>query len=344
MSFPSRYWAEVALDTPALWAKISISPHDSLGRARRRLERSKTCPLDIIVSFGARIEYTSNVMEHIIHAMDLIRPALWRTKSFRLSVPNRPQAHVALMRCQEDAPLLETLSIRIFHSMQEDTYSTPHLPLFNGHTPRLRYCSLTSFNFGWDHRLVSRLRILKLDGYFNTFTPSPNTLLGILRECPELEELALRNISSVDSENCSDESNLPQSKIHLRRLAKVSFYYAGIALTRQIMSHISFPSLAVLEMCYLENVTPILTSLYTQALTRLPLRHLRIETCLLNEMKLVNLLRRVGSLVTLELIDLEDVSTNLLKASILCGQFCVTLFNHLSYRVCLYHSLGYVHG
>ena len=235
------------------------------------------------------------------------------------------------MRCQEDAPLLETLSIRIFHSMQEDTYSSPHLPLFNGHTPRLRYCSLTSFNFGWDHRLVSRLRILKLDGYFNTFTPSANTLLRILRECPELEELALRNISSVDSESCiqSDESDPPQSKVLLRRLAKISFYYAGIALTRQIMSHISFPNLAVLEMCYLENVTPVLTSLYTQALTRLPLRHLRIETCLLNEMKLVNLLRRVGSLVTLELIDLEDVSSNFLKASTLWGRFCVTLSDSL---------------
>ena len=110
------------------------------------------------------------------------------------------------MQCQEDAPLLETLSIRIFHSMEEDTYSSPPLPRYlnNGHPPRLRYCSLTASNFGRDHRLISRLRLLKLDGYFNTFTPSVNTLLGILRECPELEELALQNISSVDSESCSN--------------------------------------------------------------------------------------------------------------------------------------------
>jgi len=250
--------------------------------------------------------------------MDLIRPALWRTKSFRLSVPNRPQAHAALLRCQEDAPLLETLSIRIFHSMQDDHYSTPPLPLFNGHTPRLHSCSFTSFNFGWDYRLVSRLRVLKLGGYFNAYTPSSNTLLEILRQCPDLEELALRNLSGVDWEACAPRFKEPDvpplSKIvHLRKLTKVSFYYAGIALTRQIMSQITFPNLESLEMSYLENVTPVIHLLYTQSLTRLPLRHLRVETCLFNELKFVNLLRRLPSLVSLELVDVEDLSSNLLK-------------------------------
>lgn len=271
------------------------------------------------------MDYPTSITEQVIHAMDLIRPAIWRTKSFRLSVPNRPQAHAALLRCQEDAPLLETLSIRIFHSMQDDHYSCPPLPLFNGHTPRLQSCSLTSFNFGWDHRLVSHLRVLKLGGYFNGFTPSANTLLDILRQCPELEEFALRNMSNVDSDLCvarSDDFDPPLSKtIHLRQLRKVSFYYAGIALTRQLMGQISFPNLESLELCYLENVTPVLQLLYTQALTRLPLRHLRIETCLFNEMKFVNLLRRLPSLVTLELVDVEDVSSNLLK--VLRFVFCL---------------------
>jgi hypothetical protein len=314
----SRYWADVALSTPVLWAKISVSPHDSLEKARRKLGRSKSCPLDITINFGPRMEYTSSVTEQVIHAMDLIRPALWRTKSFRLSVPNRPQAHAALLRCQEAAPLLESLSIRIFHSMQDDHYSSPPLPLFNGHTPRLRSCSFTSFNFGWDLKLVSRLRVLKLGGYFNGFTPSANTLLSILRQCPELEELALRNMSDVDiAEPCfaSDDFDPTTTTkvVHLPRLTKVSFYYAGIALTRQMMCHIVFPSLESLEMCYLENVTPVLQLLYTQALTRLPLRHLRIESCLFNEIKFVNLLRRLPSLTMLELVDVEDASSSLLK-------------------------------
>ncbi|KAK7048431.1 F-box domain-containing protein [Favolaschia claudopus] len=313
-----RYWLEVALSTPLLWAKISVSPHHSLEKARRRLGRSKSCPLDISINFGARSEFTSGVTEQVVHAMDLFRPAIWRIKSFRLSVPNRPQAHAALLRCQEDAPLLEVLSIRIHHAMQDDSYSIAPLPLFNGNTPRLRSCSLESFNFGWDVRLVSQLRVLKLGGYINAHRPSTNILLGILRECPRLEELALRNLTDTDCAPCFFDSNAPDFPqltkiVHLPRLKKASFYYAGIALTHQLMAQFAFPNLEVLELCYLENITPVLQLVYTQALTRLPLRRLRLETVVFNELKFVNLLRRLPSLVTLELVDCEDASSGLLR-------------------------------
>lgn len=316
----SRYWAEVALNTPLLWAKISVSPHDSLEKARRRLMRSKSCPLDITVKFGPRIDYTTSITEQIIHAMDLFRPALWRTKSFSLTVPNRPHAHTALLRCQEDAPLLENLIIHVCNSMQDDHYTSPPPSLFNGCTPQLRSCSLTSFNFGWDKKLMIHLRVLKLGGYFNALAPSAVTLLDILRQCPELEELALRNMSNVDSNPCAlrrmDEPDTPVlNKIQLPRLKKASFYYVGIALTREIMSHIAFPNLESLELAYLENVTPILHLLYAQALTRLPLKYLRIESCLFGEMKFINLLRKLPSLVTLELMDIEDISHYVLKVS-----------------------------
>lgn len=314
----SRYWAEVVLDTPVLWSKISVSPHDSLEKARRKLSRSKSCPLDISISFGPQLEHLNTVTEHVIHAMDLFRPALWRTRSFSLNVPTRPQAHAALSRCQEDAPVLESLTIQIYRS-QDDHYSSPPLPLFRGHTPRLRSCSLTSFNFGWDARLVSRLRVLKLGGYFNGFVPSPNILLGILRQCPELEEFALRNMSDVDSDSCYppsfQETDVPVSSkvVRLPRLSKVSFYYSGIVFTRQIMNQITFPNLESLEMCYLENVTPLLQLLYTQALTRLPLQSLRIESCFFNEPKLVALLRKLPSMTKLELVDVDDASSSLLN-------------------------------
>ncbi|KIK69510.1 hypothetical protein GYMLUDRAFT_33880 [Collybiopsis luxurians FD-317 M1] len=314
-----RYWAEVVLNTPVLWSKISVSPHDSLEKARRKLSRSKSCPLDISITFGPRLDHLNTVTEQVIHAMDLFRPALWRTRSFSLSVPTRPQAHAALSRCQEDAPLLESLSIQI-HRSQDDHYTSPPLPLFRGHTPRLRSCSLTSFNFGWDTRLVSRLRVLKLGGYFNGFVPSPAKLLEILRQCPELEELALRNMSDVDSDSCYPSSvqevdpPVSSKMVRLPRLSKISFYYSGIVFTRQIMNQITFPNLESLEMCYLENVTPILQLLYTQALTRLPLQSLRIESCFFNEPKLVTLLRKLPSMIRLELVDVEDASSSLLNS------------------------------
>lgn len=252
--------------------------------------------------------------------MDLFRPALWRMKSFSLTVPNRHHAYTALRNFHGDAPILEYLSIQVHHSMQDDPYSKPIAPLFNGCTPRLRSCSLTSFNFGWDLGMMKGLCVLKLGGYFNSFTPSASTLLDILRQCPELEELALRNMSDVDSNPCSmamieDMDSTVMNKIHLPRLKKMSFYYSGIAHTRELMSHISFPNLESLELAYLENVTSLLHLLYVQALTRLPLKSFRIETCLFNEMMFVNLIRKLPSMITLELVDIEDITYISLKVS-----------------------------
>lgn len=286
--------------------------------------RSKSCPLDITVNFGPRLEYVQSITEQITHAMDLFRPALWRTKSFSLTVPNRPQAHTALLHCQEDAPMLESLTILVYHSLQDDHYSNPPFLLFNGCTPSLRSCSLTSFNFGWDLKLMTGLRVLKLGGYFNSSTPSASTLISILRQCPELEEISLRNMSDVDSNPCSPailhDPDIPiANRIHLPRLKKMSFYYAGITHTQKIMAQISFPNLESLELAYLENVTSLLQLLYAQALTRLPLKSLRIETCMFNEVQFVNLLRKLHSLVTLQLVDIEHISYHSLKVGqVLC--------------------------
>lgn len=314
-----RYWAEVALNTPVLWAKISVSPHDSLEKARRRLMRSKSCPLDITINFGPRHEYTNShsIDEQVYSAVDLFRPVLWRIQSFSLTVPNRPQAYTALLRCQEDAPLLKHLTIHVYHAMQDDIYSKPHFPLFNSGTPSLRTCSLTSFNFGWDPKLMTGLTILKLGGYFNSFSPSSSTLLKILRQCPELEELSLKNMSDIDTNSCDPpmvEDDVPvTSKILLPRLKTASFYYSGLDHAREIMNHVLFPNLEILELAYLENVNPLLQELYAQALTRLPLKRLRIESCLFSEMKFVNLLRKLPSLAALQLVDVEDMSYITLK-------------------------------
>ncbi|PFH54103.1 hypothetical protein AMATHDRAFT_45116 [Amanita thiersii Skay4041] len=312
-----HHWAEIALSTPLLWAKITISQHHSLERAKLRLERSKSFPLDVVIDF--RLDYTIGITEQVIHAMDLLRPAIWRIKSLRICVPNRQQAHAVLLRCQEDAPLLESLTISIQHSIQDErTASLLHL--FKGQTPRLQSCSFMSFHFGWDINLLSRLHILRLDGYFNNFAPSPSTLVSILSQCPELEELSLRNISYADAVQCpvlTDDAGMfltPHKSIHLLRLVKASFSYADISLIRHVMSQIAFPNLESLELCYLGNVTPLLNFVYNQALTRLPLRHLRIESCLFSELMFLKVLPRVPSLSTLELVDAEDVSSNVIRA------------------------------
>lgn len=323
-----RQWKDVAVNTPALWSRIRMGTRHSFEKARVKLERSKTVPLFISVDFSPRVEYGSVSTENLMLAMDLLRPAIWRWRTFHLTIPSRPQAHAALTRCRERAPLLEVMSVRICSSMQEDHYSRPPLPLFEGHTPRLRSCSFTSFNFNWDTALVTRLRVLKLGGYWNAQSPSVDVILDILRACPNLEELALRNMSDVETDSCSltdfdpsEQDSFSERLVHvadarpvqLPRLVEASFYYCGNVRTRTILSLCSFPALERVELCFLDNVSPMLEHLRRQSLTRLPLRRLRIESSYFNEMKLVRLLKRLPALNSLEFVDADDVSSNLLK-------------------------------
>ncbi|KAM5533146.1 hypothetical protein V8D89_013194 [Ganoderma adspersum] len=321
-----RWWREVAINSPMLWTRIVMGTHHSVDRAILKLDRSRTAPIHVCLDFSPRMEHGTVSTESIVTAMELVRPAIWRWKTFHLVVPSRPQAHVALSRCKEQAPQLEVLSVRVSHSMQEDHYSKAPLPLFERTTPRLRASSFTSFNFGWDLALLSNLRVLKLGGYWNGFSPSVDTLLKTLRSCPQLEELVLRNMSDVDPDNCTTSISEPSEHddyvlarasdtrpISLPRLRKASFYYSGNLRTRTVLTLLSFPALERIELCYLDNVSPMLEALRRQSLTVLPLRHLRIESCFFNELRFARLLPRLPALTSLELVDVEDVTSNLMR-------------------------------
>lgn len=325
-----RHWKEVALSTPILWSRVVAGTHHPLSNAFRKLECSKSCPLDICVDFSPRVDYGAVSTENIVRTMDLLRTSIWRWKTFRLTVPNRPQAHAALMRCKDPAPLLEILSVHILHSMQDDgmQHANPPRPIFNGQTPILTSCSMTSFNFGWDMHLVSRLRVLRLGGYWNGYAPSLETTLAMLRASPHLEEFSLRNMSDIDVGSCQDfevdsaeydelceryARATDTRTIHLPRLKKLSFYYSGTLRSRVVLGLLSCPALESIDLCFLDNVSPMIEHLRRQSLTKLPLRRLRIESSFFSELKLVRFLRRMPSLTTLELVDVEDASPSFLK-------------------------------
>lgn len=322
---------------------------------------------------------TVNVIDAIIRSMEIFKLVLWRTRSFTLRVPNRHQAHTALARCRDyRAPILEHLTIHIYHSMLDgpsytssfgpitssasgaagvETLASSKLapsPLFAGETPLLRTCSFTSFNFGWETTMVRRLRVLRFGGYFNGHAPSLAALVGILRECPELEELSLRNLSESDADGngsqhggsngscdvsrsaqcgghhpvttevsppmyCASSSASASASLHqaasktivLPRLHSLTLYYASPA--HSLLPLLSLPALAHLTLAFLQDITSILQCLYSQALTKLPLRTIRIESCGFLENPFVNLMRRLNGLVKLELIDVEELSGGVLR-------------------------------
>ncbi|KAL5524334.1 hypothetical protein ACEPAF_9474 [Sanghuangporus sanghuang] len=433
-----KTWTDVALNTPVLWSRILIDSPASLPKARRKLARSRAVPLDITIQFspsvdpeaavpmplrggGGQVGSGKAIIETVVHAMDLLQPALWRWRSFRLAVPTHAHAAAALSQCTDAAPLLEVLAVQVHHVMHDSvgvsrsasssSRSRRHAPLslnafmdedagaqlFGGHTPRLRKCALTSFDAGWGGPLMQGLTVLRLGGFWNGAAPGARTLVDVLRACPTLEELALRNMSDVEGEivgstnessACYDFDGSSKSSrshshshshshhvhahahahshtaypresemVHLPRLKSASFYYSGQLRTTALLAHMSFPALERLEFAYLDNLTPAFAHLKRQACsipaewerdevevpvpgrrtsrgrmsgsgsgswtgqeemgmtfrTGLPLKALRIESCLFNELKLVRLLRRFPTLRSLELVDVEDVSASFLN-------------------------------
>lgn len=314
------------------------------------------------------------------------------------------------MRCRDyPAPLLEHLTIHIYHSMLDGpsyvsssgTISTSSasssgesftlygaaaagsgngsvgaqaqaaskltpLPLFAGQTPMLKTCSFTSFNFGWDVGMVRRLKVLRLGGYFNGYAPTLSALAAVLRECPELEDLSLRNLSEGDGEasemgphggnhsSCdspiasrlgcgghhggtsisaltsdSHVVSATSKTISLPKLRSLTLYYATPA--HHLLPLLSLPGLQHLTLAFLQNISSVLQGLYTQALTRLPLKTIRIESCIFNEIVFINLMRRLNGLVRLEMVDCEDLSGGALRV-----RHRLILFSPSSNQICIY--------
>jgi hypothetical protein len=78
-----KHWRDVAVDTPTLWANITIGPHHSLDTARERLARSKDAPLEVNIDFSNRSGHAPSTPEEILHAMGVVSSSIPRWRSFR---------------------------------------------------------------------------------------------------------------------------------------------------------------------------------------------------------------------------------------------------------------------
>jgi hypothetical protein len=75
-------WREIAVDTPALWSRITVDEHNSVEAARRRVARSKDTPLDVRLSFAESSEHGPGMSDVMMRALDMLRPTVIRWRSF----------------------------------------------------------------------------------------------------------------------------------------------------------------------------------------------------------------------------------------------------------------------
>ncbi|KDN45348.1 hypothetical protein RSAG8_04935, partial [Rhizoctonia solani AG-8 WAC10335] len=248
-------------------------------------------------------------------AFDLLRPHMQRWRSLRVQVPGYAHAR-AVLDFSGSAPRLKEFSLHV--GTPKVTRNIRELPWMLEETTSLTTLSLSSVDFGWSNAALyfRNLSSLYLSDYWAVSAPSSPQLLCLIDVCSAtLTDLTLRNMSDCDSEEehiLLDELRYVPQFI-LPRLKRATFYFSGCSRLSVLLSRIALPSLEYLEISYLDDASVPVEMLCEQKDGDLPLKTLVINSSLIMEEQLVQLLHKVPGLTSLELADCEDVSPFLLN-------------------------------
>ncbi|EUC63401.1 prohibitin [Rhizoctonia solani AG-3 Rhs1AP] len=312
----SKLWREIAESTPSLWSSIIIDMHNCLESTELRLQRSRCALLDIQVVFTDRVNSTTSVTSTLMNAFDLLHPHMQRWRSLRIRVPGAAHARAVLRLCSGSAPRLKEFSLHV--GTPKVTRNIRELPWMLEDTNSLTTLSLSSVDFGWNNAALyfRNLSSIHLSDYWASSAPSSLQLLCLIDVCSaNLMDLTLRNMSDCDS----DEEQILLEELHyvpqiiLPRLKRATFYFSGCSRLSALLSRIVLPSLEYLEISYLDDASVPIEMLCEQKDGNLPLKNLVINSSLIMEEQLVQLLQKVPGLTSLELVDCEDVSPFLLN-------------------------------
>ncbi|KAH7336995.1 hypothetical protein B0J17DRAFT_574670 [Rhizoctonia solani] len=311
-----KLWREIAESTPSLWSSIIIDMHNSLSSTELRIQRSRSAPLDIQVVFTDRVTSTTSVTGTLMSAFEMLRPHMQRWRSLRIQVPGYAHARAVLRSFSGSAPRLKEFSLHV--GTPKVTRNIRELPWMLEETVSMTTLSLSSVDFGWNNAALyfKNLSSIHLSDYWAGSAPSSLQLLCLIDVCSAtLTDLTLRNMSDCDSEEeqilLDDMCYVPQ--IALPRLTRATFYFSGCSRLSVLLSRLVLPSLEYLEISYLDDVSIPVGMLCEQKVGDLPLKTLVINSSLIVEEQLVQLLHRVPELTSLELVDCEDVSPFLLN-------------------------------
>ncbi|KAI0081087.1 hypothetical protein K474DRAFT_1481973 [Panus rudis PR-1116 ss-1] len=136
----SRYWRQVALTTPLLWARIVVHSHPEL--VMEVLRRSKESPLDVVAFLDSRHNFARiNSFIHILNSfLPRFRTLDLRTRAFKLTGD--------WITTTSPAPLLREVALTgLLHGQSNEQFSKA---LFNRDMPNLRTICIWNQIFVWD--------------------------------------------------------------------------------------------------------------------------------------------------------------------------------------------------
>lgn len=185
LSSVSHLWREVMLDEPKFWNGISMLPK---GLIPLFIARSKTAPLDIVISHDTDEDHTKY--------LPLVSPHIGRWRHCDL-IHIEPEKIVSYL--QAPAPLLEGLTIARRPRNEDPDFAVDikdSIPtIFGGVTPNLRNLTLAAVCIPFAHTIFTGLMELRLSFIEYTQPESLVNFLQVLELCPLLEVLTLEEIS-----------------------------------------------------------------------------------------------------------------------------------------------------
>ncbi|KAG8946215.1 hypothetical protein FRC04_011961 [Tulasnella sp. 424] len=219
-----KYWQDVALSTPTLWASVNVWDSTAFEWLQKRIGLSKEAPLDIQVDLSEDIKEMPEDMMGLL--VDEARR--WRRLDCTLQSDHAVDAILSQFKGLR-APLLETFtmvddSTSVFSSF----YRPPTVyELFDGpgSLPKLRTASLWSVPLEWDNNPFQNLRELEICYIPDSSKPKLSQFRDLLQASPQLEVLLICNgaIQPADLEDISERSSACLKPVHLPSLVALTY-------------------------------------------------------------------------------------------------------------------------
>jgi hypothetical protein len=287
VSHVCQRWRTVALVTPSLWTKISVSLLESvcLERPKTLLERSKSLPIDIEIDCCSQPPddcYEEVSFRNLDALISLLVPHISRWRSIEVAVSCHKYILVFLSAVSDPsiggAPQLEAL--KLYDHADVGSHATfahydliPHFKLFGGVAPRLKTVVLRGVHVDWCQEWLSRgsnISDLELCFHAEDVRPSWSQFVGILT--PKLKTLSLWCSGPLGfphdwySEGGSGSYN--SGVMELRSLTDLTLTFDSPAYVSGLLRCLVLPSLKSLTLYFFgEDYTDVVAQIVDPATT-----------------------------------------------------------------------------
>ncbi|KAF8189691.1 hypothetical protein BJ912DRAFT_1042110 [Pholiota molesta] len=234
LTYVCRYWRNIALNSPSLWAYLPIG---NLKWVQEMLERSKDSGL--VIRSDKPHDHSDSKKSglwlalqqvHRIRELSIrdISTTTWQT--LQTNILGKP------------APRLEHFCLLAkSHYREEKLFVTKDILCI---TNRLRHLELSNCGFTWDFYLLRSLTHLTLHEVLRDFMPVGTRFVDILASMLELESLDLYKSLPLEKER---QSSWASEDVHFARLRTLHIHDSKIPELEALFRSITFPPTTVVR-------------------------------------------------------------------------------------------------